>query len=89
MGSRDHSWECEVCGFAKGGLNDLTCACEQSYVMLVCGLDTLAHNLSIAAALCRAFALGYIDGADYVSTTGKLTISDGAPWRPGCDKEAP
>lgn len=28
MGGRDHSWECEVCGLDRGGMNDLLCDCD-------------------------------------------------------------
>jgi hypothetical protein len=44
-------------------------------------LATLAHNLGIAAALCKAWRLGYhYDGAVF-----------GSPkhWRPGCGEVAP
>lgn len=29
MGGRDHSIECEKCGFYRGGLNDLKCLCDK------------------------------------------------------------
>jgi hypothetical protein len=28
MGERDHSIECEVCGYRRGGLNDYKCQCD-------------------------------------------------------------
>lgn len=28
MGSRDHSETCANCGFERGGMNDLSCACD-------------------------------------------------------------
>ena len=80
---RDHSYECEVCGFMRGGLNDLTCACEQPYVALVHGLATLAHNLATASGLCRAFNLG--DAA----RSGWHSLSDEQQWTPGCGWSAP
>ena len=35
MGGRDHSVKCDDCGFFRGGLNDLKCACETNQVELV------------------------------------------------------
>lgn len=47
-------------------------------------LATLAHNLAIAAGLCRAFEQG---------RTFFWRAMDGLPasedWRPGCQKDAP
>lgn len=78
MGGRDHSWECEVCGQYRGGLNDLECSC--TYV------DwrgwNLATNLAIAAGLCRAYRLGAR------SEFGGSPDSDN-PWRHGCGRPAP
>jgi hypothetical protein len=49
----------------------------------------LAANLRIAAGLCAAFQLGFIDGADWVSATGREQIAPSAPWRPGCGRSCP
>jgi hypothetical protein len=73
--------ECEVCGYMQGGLNDLTCACEQPYVMLVYGLATLAHNLAIGGALCASYALGQ-DPPDIDRRWMRY-------WHPGCGRPAP
>lgn len=65
MGGRDHSIECETCGIYRGGINDLQCDCDGSYILSLGRhliwerLDLLASNLAIGAALCRAFRLGF------------------------------
>lgn len=85
---------CITCG------NAFPCSCEGSEAwQRVCdyakrekwrrALPVLVHNLAIAAGLCAAFEMGYIDGADYVSTTGRITLSGAAPWRPGCGHGVP
>lgn len=52
---RDHSETCETCGYQRGGLNDLECACVGHGVWIACEmLDRLASNLAIAGALCAA-----------------------------------
>lgn len=53
-------------------------------------LPTLAANLAIGAALCRAFKLGlmFCDGMDQNSVRG-VFMGREYPWNPGCDKAAP
>ena len=59
-----------------------------SYAGASCGmhvaLTTLAHNLQIAAGLCRAFDLGVESCFTYCE---HWYGSDG--WKPGCGCEAP
>ncbi len=45
-------------------------------------LLTLAHNLAIAAGLCRADRNGY-------DRCAKLYTHDADGWRPGCQRPAP
>jgi hypothetical protein len=45
-------------------------------------LHTLAHNLAIGAALCRAFLLGHNTGWTGLGT-------DDCDWHPGCGRQAP
>ena len=55
-------------------------------------LYTLAMNLTTAAALCRAYALGdnppHISPPRHGSSLG-VTWSERNLWYPGCGKEAP
>lgn len=94
MGGRDHSIECEVCGLGSGGLNDLKCDCEPldphaAFLLEVLAyeadcrerLDTLASNLAVGAALCRAYYNGLYGGEN-------RGYYDDAPWRPGCGRMA-
>jgi hypothetical protein len=95
MGSRDHSYQCETCGYARGGLNDLMCECDApkldvdavmarvAEIEIEQRLDCLARNLSIAAALVESFDLGYEqhEHEQLYSNHGYRTDQD---WRPGC-----
>lgn len=58
MGSRDHSYACNVCGYERGGFNDLLCACEYVDERRAELLHALAHNLYIVGALQLAYELG-------------------------------
>lgn len=48
---------------------------------ILCVLDTLAHNLAIAAALCRAWRSGY--------TIGGANPQERDWWKPGCQRPMP
>ena len=50
-------------------------------------LRTLAKNLASAAALCRAYRLGFDEGMD-AAGVGEGYPS-GRPWTPGCRRFAP
>ena len=86
MGDRDHSYECEVCGEDRGGLNDLSCACDreeaQPYEMAM-HLNCLAANLTVAAGLCLAHKFGDEYARDVYWTGGKYA------FKPGCGHPAP
>lgn len=95
MGERDHSIECEACGYMRGGINDAPCNCDiddqcQSFSLmgLQYRLGMLSHNLTIAGALCRAFQLGGVYHVErYIAdwNGGGWTY----PFSPGCGRSAP
>lgn len=87
MGSRDHSETCEVCGYQRGGLNDLLCACEYVDERRSTWASNLALCLRDGAALCEAFELGYEQNEHerLYSNHGYRTEQD---WRPGCGRTA-
>jgi hypothetical protein len=84
---------CETCDWYRrvGGITSLCAMCES--------LATLAHNLAIAAALFRAYDLGWDACIESEDSLGAL--HDGyqthdehdariaALWQPGCDRTAP
>ena len=58
-----------------------TCDEEQLDANTIEALSTLAHNLAVAAGLCRAFELGQ----DHYEQGGY----DDENWSPGCKRSAP
>lgn len=101
MGSRDHSETCETCGMQRGGLNDLLCFCDKAdartaflinrwggtlaTLELSERLSTLAANLAIGAALCRAFDLGRVRRMPRDVRWGSRKRYQ-RPWEPGCGR---
>ena len=83
MGSRDHSVTCGICGYERGGLNDLTCACEHVDDLRAAMLLTLAANLAVAGALCAAFRAGDNFGFHMGSDESQCTCQ----WRPNVHGE--
>ncbi len=71
---------CETCEWYRrvGGITSL-CSMHE-------GLYTLAHNLSIAAALCHSFAQGRDHGSWMSSYYDGFYQGDDVewPWTPGC-----
>lgn len=65
---RDHSIECDVCHFLRGGFDDLPCACDMVDYNRSAALTTLAANLHAAALLCdhyervRTNVMHWMDG---------------------------
>lgn len=88
---RDHSVECDVCGYARGGMNDLMCDCDidadLERMQAAERLRTLAHNLAIAAGLCAAHRLGRIEMQSWHDQWGGSDPR--SAWRPGCGRSAP
>jgi hypothetical protein len=104
MGSRDHGYQCETCGYARGGLNDLMCECDApkldvdavmarvAEIEIEQRLDCLARNLSIAAGLCEAFKQGtqWPYYMDHEDMADNYAWSEwGESWRPGCLRTVP
>jgi hypothetical protein len=58
MGERDHSIECEVCGYRKGGLNDYKCRCDMPDI-------ELPPDLGFATAAQADSARALIDALIY------------------------
>jgi hypothetical protein len=63
-------------------------------------LKKLAHNLAIAAGLCRAFESGESRGdakadlgvnyeSGHIATRGELLLAVSKLWSPGCGRSAP
>jgi hypothetical protein len=79
--------QCDQCGHERGGLNNVLCDCDQHGLTDVLDamyrLETLAHNLAIAAGLCRAHSLG--EGFGYEWATREPFWPR---WEPGCGKDA-
>lgn len=70
---------CGACNFVRRTEGRMWCTwCVKSYAQLA---RTLAHNLAIAGALCRAHRIGN----DPVIVVGNRGIL----WRPGCGRSAP
>lgn len=67
---------------------DRTLAAFDERVQFRASLVCLAHNLGIAAGLCRAWRLGYQRGIDDEFSAWRNTDSNDM-WRPGCGKAAP
>lgn len=67
-----------------GGVYHLGTICYQCRNVVRAKCETLAHNLAIGAALCRAFELG----ARYADDLWRW---DERPplWHPGCGRSAP
>jgi hypothetical protein len=82
MGGRDHSYQCDDCGQYRGGLNDITCDCDERPDMVHAMLYRLASNLATAAGLQLAFQLGDDSVPDWSGPVGD-------EWRPGCSRAAP
>ncbi len=82
MGGRDHSVECEVCGFQRGGLNDLKCYCDDNpwYLAFMGLADNLCAGLREALIAERAFTLGFELGNPSFPR---------ATWEAGCGRPAP
>lgn len=86
MGGRDRSETCDVCGFERGGLNDLECDCdyaeERRSLELRSCLQTLIANLVIAGALCRSYEIGEHNA---IVCTVHVEYADGpGSWWLGC-----
>lgn len=91
MGSRDHSFECEVCGIYRGGLNELKCDCDYevkpfyavdlppySWISWDSGLENLWCNIEVVLAIEATKRVSYAKG-----------FSDGTLLREFCDDYTP
>lgn len=101
MSSRDHSIECETCGYMRGGLNDLRCDCEPCDICgeiwtvdmpCMCGRTSVAaiHLYTLAHNLAVAGGLcrSFELGKSDAEEYWGITCGE-QRWSPGCGKQAP
>jgi hypothetical protein len=73
--------EVSVCEFCRLQSSETCCPwCEKEFRAWIV---PLAHNLAVAAGLCRAFTIGGAVALDSAMGIGLYQ------WRPGCGRHAP